>query len=47
MTDYKNKCESRDKRNAHDNLILDIAGIGGALCFTAVLAATQTLFGAL
>jgi len=47
MADYKNNCKMRDKRKAHDNLILDVAGIGGAIAFSIVLASTQTLFGAL
>jgi len=43
MIDYKNNCEQRDKRkDFYDKLILNVAGIGGAIAFI-IMAISQTV----
>ena len=45
MIDYKNNCEQRDKRkDFYDKLILNVAGIGGAIAFIIIIMAiSQTV----
>ena len=47
MIDYKNNCEMRDKRDKrkdfYDKLILNVAGIGGAIAFIIIMAISQTV----
>ena len=44
MIDQRRNCEERDKRkDFYDKLILNIAGIGGAIAFIIIVAVSQTL----
>ena len=44
MIDQRRNCEERDKRkDFYDQLILNVAGIGGAIAFIVIVAVSQTL----
>jgi hypothetical protein len=44
MIDQVKNCERRDKRkDFYDKLILNVAGIGGAIAFIVIVAVSQTL----